>query len=269
MLHNTDRRQLNAGMSDAVAMYSGQVMHRRLFPVSYRFIYRIMNLLIDVDQLDEAHRNSFLFSVNRFNLLAFYSRDHLPADKAQLSLREWAETILLQHDVQTPPHRILLLAFPRVLGWVFNPMSVWYCMDRDDKPLAVICEVNNTFREKHYYLLHGENKPMHWPVNQHHAKHFHVSPFTGMDADYEFRIGKPSDIATVSIREYQHGELMLVAAIKGRLIAFNTLNLVMQTLRVPLQTVKVLVAIHWHALWIWLSGSPFYTKPPAPKNEVS
>ena len=269
MPHKADKLQHIAGMGDAVAMYCGQVMPRRLFPVAYRFIYRIMNLLIDVDRLDEAHRNSFLFSINRLNLLAFYSKDHLPGDKLQLSLREWAETILRQHHIRNSPHRILVLAFPRVLGWVFNPMSVWYCMDRDDKPLAVICEVNNTFGEKHYYLLHGNSKPLRWPVNQHHAKHFHVSPFIGMDADYEFRIGKPSDIATVSIREYQHGELMLVAAIKGRLIAFNTLNLVIQTLRVPMQTVKVLAAIHWHALWIWLSGSPFYTKPPAPENEVS
>ena len=90
-----------------------------------------------------------------------------------------------------------------------------------------------------------------------------------MDARYEFRISKPSDIATVGIREYQDNKLMLVAAVKGKAIRLNTTNLITQTLRVPLQTLKVLAAIHWHALWIWLSGSPLYSKPPAPESEVS
>ena len=244
-------------------------MHRRLFPVSYRFIYRIMNLLVDIDRLDQANRLSFLFSVNRRNLLSFHASDHLPKDKQHYSLREWAQHILHQHNIEQTPSSIRLLCFPRVLGWVFSPISVWYCMNENDEPLAVICEVNNTFGEKHYYLLHENSSVMTWPVNKNHAKNFHVSPFIGMDADYEFRIGKPADIATVGIREYQDNKLMLVAAVKGKAIRLNTGNLLMQTLRVPLQTLKVLAAIHWHALWIWLSGSPFYTKPPAPESEVS
>ena len=253
----------------AVALYSSEVMHRRVFPVSYRFTYRTMNLLIDIDRLDQSNGLSRIFSINRWNFLSFYPRDHLPKDKQDHTLRQWAQLILARFAIQDVPARVHILCFPRVFGWVFNPISVWYCIRDDGQPLAVICEVNNTFGEKHYYLLHGKETDLKWPVHQSHAKNFHVSPFINMDADYEFRIGKPDATATVGIRESQHGELMLVAAVKGKQVAFNTANLLRQSLRVPFQTLKVLAAIHWHALWIWLAGTPFYTKPPAPKNEVS
>ena len=253
----------------AVALYSSEVMHRRLFPTSYRFSYRTMNILIDVDQLHAANQQSRIFSVKRRNLLSFYPGDHLPKDKQDLTLRQWAQTVLARFDIHDTPAHVRILCFPRVLGWVFNPISVWYCTSRDGTPLAVICEVNNTFGEKHYYLLRGSTDKAPWPLHQSHAKDFHVSPFINMDANYDFRISKPDATATVAIRESQYGELMLIAALKGRQVVFNSTNLIRQSLRVPFQTLKVMAAIHWHALWIWLSGIPFYTKPPAPKNEVS
>jgi DUF1365 family protein len=270
MPHKTNKSPIHDGMTDdAVVMYSSMVVHRRLFPVSYRFNYRIFNILIDVDRLAEAHQHSPLLSINRRNLFSFYCTDHLPNTHQASSLRAWAENELRQFSIDAFPHHIYLLSFPRVFGYVFSPISIWYCMDKNNQPIAIICEVNNTFGEKHYYLLHKQNNTMQWPVRQRRAKHFHVSPFIGMDADYEFRISEPNKLATVGIREYKDDKLMLVAALKGQRIPLSTRNLVIQSIRVPLQTFKVILTIHWRAFWIWLAGAPLYFKPAPPKEEIS
>lgn len=253
--------------TDSVLLYNSEVMHRRLFPVNYRFSYRIFNLLIDVDRLAQADGSSRLFSINRFNLFSFHASDHLP--EGGHDLRQWAEKALAEFGIDRKPAKIQILCLPRILGRVFNPLSIWYCSDENGEPIAIICEVRNTFGEKHHYLLHQDQQPMIWPVRQHHAKEFHVSPFIGMQADYEFRISQPLDRATVGIREYQDNKLMLVATLVGHRKPFNSWNLIIQSLRVPLQTVKVLAAIHWHALWIWLAGAPFHFKPAPPEKEIT
>lgn len=248
-----------------ISLYSSMVMHRRLYPVSYRFMYRLFNILVDIDQLDVATKHSPVFSANRFNLFSFYVKDHLLSTAT--SLRETADTILAKFNVSKSPSKIYILCFPRVLGCVFNPLSIWYCLDNENQPVAIICEVRNTFGEKHFYLLSQEQTL--WPVKQRHAKQFHVSPFIGMDADYEFRISRPGALSTVGIREYENNELMLVASMKCQRIEFNSWNLILQSIRVPFQTVKVLAAIHWQALWIWIAGAPLYYKPAPPEKEVS
>ncbi|MCB1801445.1 MAG: DUF1365 domain-containing protein [Gammaproteobacteria bacterium] len=248
-------------------VYRAEVMHQRLLDTGYRFRYRVFSLLLDIDRIDQAADSAWCFSRNRFNLLSFHDADHLPADAADL--RAWAEGVLADGGVRQHPARIRLLCFPRVLGMVFNPLSLWYCEDADGDPVAVIAEVRNTFGERHCYLLRPQSTPPAWPLSARHAKDFHVSPFIGMQAEYAFRLSRPARRLRIVIREFRDRQLLLVATQHGERHPFTASELLRQALRVPLQTVKVLAAIHWHALRIWLRGVPFHRKPEPPLEEVS
>ena len=249
------------------SLYRSEVMHRRLFPVRYRFVYRVYSVLLDVDRLDEAAAASRLFAHNRPNLLAFYDRDHGPRDGSPL--RPWIDAVLADADIELEGGRVELLCFPRVLGYVFNPLSIWYCRHRDGSLRAVLCEVRNTFGESHAYLLHEQGRPMQWPVRDQHDKDFHVSPFIDMDARYHFRLGEPAERLQVMIHEYQEDALMLVAAQVGHRRPFTTGELLKATFAIPLMTFKVMALIHWQALKIWLKGARFHRKPAPPTQEVS
>jgi len=248
-------------------VYQAVVVHRRLGAGAYRFRYRVFSLLLDIDRLDQVAAGSWLFSRNRFNLLGFYDRDHLPP--GERSLRGWAERVLAQQGVDSRGMSIRLLCFPRVLGWVFNPLSLWYCEDPAGRPRAVIAEVRNTFGERHCYVLRPGSGQLDWPLCDGHAKDFHVSPFIGMQARYAFTLARPEDRLRIAIREFVGDELLLVATQTGQRRTFSTRTLLGELARVPLQTVKVLGAIHWHALKIWIGGARFHTKPAPPVEEVN
>lgn len=248
-------------------VYFGEVMHRRLFPVSYRFLYRVFSLLIDIDRLGDLDKASRLFSHNRFNLISFHDRDHGPRDGS--SLRAWIDRVLDRFGIDLQGGRVELLCFPRIMGYGFNPLSIWYCRDGDGRLRALLCEVKNTFGEQHGYLLHEHGQPMTWPVRQSRAKCFHVSPFIGMGADYHFRISEPAETLQITIREYENDRLMLAAAQVGEARPFSTPTLARALLGLPLMTVKVMLMIHWQALKIWLKGAPFFRKPTPPPQEVS
>ena len=249
------------------SLYRSEVMHRRLFPVRYRFAYRVYSLLLDIDRLDEAAAGSRVFGHNRPNLFAFYDRDHGPRDGS--ALRPWIDALLSRAGIELAGGRVELLCFPRVLGYVFNPLSIWYCHHRDGSLRAVLCEVSNTFGESHAYLLHDHGRPMQWPVRDQHDKDFHVSPFIGMDARYHFRLGEPGEQLQVMIREFQDDALMLAAAQVGHRRPFTTGELLKAALAIPFMTFKVMALIHWQALKIWLKGARFYRKPAPPTEEVS
>lgn len=251
----------------AACVYRSLVMHQRMTDVPYRFRYRVFSVLLDVDRIDEVAGSTRLFSHNRFNLLAFHDKDHLHEGAA--GLRAWAEGVLSEYGIDGAALRIRLLCFPRVLGLVFNPLSLWYCERPDGTPVAVIAEVRNTFGERHCYLLRPGDDHGGWPLRDEHAKEFHVSPFIGMNARYAFRLSRPDSRLSVVIREYRDGELMLVATQTGTRQPFVAGVLLRETLRVPFQTLKVVAAIHWQALKIWLRGGRFHRKPAPPLKEVS
>lgn len=252
--------------AEHACVYSAEVMHRRLFDVTYRFRYRMFSVLLDIDALDQVASSSAVFSRNRFNLLAFHDTDHLPP--GQTGLRPWAERVLAGAGIDGKALRIRLLCQPRVLGRVFNPLSLWYCETPDGHPAAVIAEVRNTFGERHCYLLPAAAGAT-WPLRAAHAKDFHVSPFIGMAARYDFRLSRPDERLRILIREFQDDRLLLVASQTGQRRPFTTRELLRQLVRVPLQGLKVPVAIHWQALRIWLKGGRFHRKPQPPLEEVS
>ena len=248
-------------------LYTAQVMHRRLVAPLYRFVYRVFYLLLDIDRIDEAARGLRLFSHNRWNLLAFHDRDHGAHEPG--ALRSWAEGILLAADIDLAGGRIRLLCMPRLLGYAFNPISLWYCEHADGRLRAVIAEVRNTFGEKHCYLLASGGAPMPYSKPYETEKCFHVSPFFDLVGRYRFTLSEPAQQLRVLIHETRDGVPILDANLACKRRTLSDGNVLKQVLMMPLMTFKVVAGIHWEALKIWLRGGRFHGKPAPPKLEVT
>jgi DUF1365 family protein len=238
---------------DAAALYFGDVMHARLKPVGHRFNYRVMSLLVDLDRLDEANQQSPLFGVNRAALYSFNEADHGNRDGSPL--RAYAQRLAAEHRIDLTGGRVLLLCYPRLLGYTFNPLSVFFCYRADGELALVIYEVRNTFGDIHAYVLPvkpGEISDA--GVRQQHDKLFYVSPFVGMTVRYHFRISPPGDSVKLRILETDRDGPLLAATFSGRRRALNTLALLRSFFALPIVTVKIIAAIHWEALRLWLKG---------------
>ena len=248
-------------------LYRTAVMHRRMFPVRYRFAYQLYNLLLDIDELDRLPLASRLISHNRFNLFSFHDRDHGPRDGTPL--RPWAESLLARFDIDLQGGHIRLFCLPRVLGYAFNPLSIWYCSHRDGSLRAILCEVHNTFGESHTYVLHRDGTALTSPVRLQHVKCFHVSPFMSMQKDYRFRIAEPGRNISVVVNAWHDGKLELCATQTGSACPLDSRHLLQCFVGLPLMTLKVTGMIHWQALKIWLKGALLYKKPDPPTQEFS
>ncbi|MCK7611577.1 DUF1365 domain-containing protein [Roseibium sediminicola] len=243
----------------AAVLYSGSVMHHRMKPRQHRFSYEVFSVLLDLDRLDEANGLSRLFSVNRFNLLSFHEKDHGQRDGG--NLRCHVERLLAGEGVQRPA-RILLLAYPRLLGYGFNPLSVYYAYDKQDRLLALIYEVRNTFGGLHTYV--APVKPGQWSdagVRQDQRKEFYVSPFISMEQHYHFRMLPPGDTVRVRILEKDTAGPLLAASFSGTCSPLSTRSIARACLRVPFLSLKVMSAIHWEAFKIWRKRVPFHRRP--------
>lgn len=248
-------------------------MHRRRVAPFYQFVYRLFYLLLDVDRIDEIDRSLRWFSRNRFNLLSLRDADYGAGERG--GQRAWAEALLASAGIAAGG-RIRLLTLPRVLGFAFNPISLWYCDGTDGRLAAVIAEVRNTFGEKHAYLLADpasgpasvvEGRAYEWV--QEKDKCFHVSPFFDLVGCYRFGLDRPGEQLTVMIHETRNGEPILDAALSGRRRELRDGVIVGQVLGMPWMTMGVVFGIHWQALKIWLRGARFHRKPAPPTNEVS
>jgi DUF1365 family protein len=253
-------------MSSAISLYTCDVHHRRHFPKKYNFDYKVFSFLLDIDAYKKDKPSSTL-SFDRFNLFSVYTKDHGPRDGSEW--RPWIDRILDSHKLSKAKHQIKFLCFPRILGYSFNPLSLWYCFGEDQKLYAVICEVSNTFGEHHHYVIHNDNLPYTGKVKATKKKNFHVSPFINMDAEYKFTIGNPTDDLLIVINEYQGNELMLTASQLGKQKKIDTPHLLGQFFRIPLMTMKIMWMIHWQALKIWIRGGIYHKKPPAAKEDFS
>ena len=256
-------------------IYFTRVMHRRLVPVGYRVAYQVFSVLLDLDALDRVPerlavgpRRGILAGILRPRLFRFDPRDHGPRDGT--ALRPWAEQVLGSRGIELAGGRIRLLCFPRVLGYGFNPLSLWYCEHADGRLRAVIAEVSNTFGQHHCYLLHDDGRPIDWPLRAEKLKCFYVSPLMDMQGGYRFRLSEPGDKLAVLIRQFdEHGRLKLVATQTGTGEPLTDAALWRAFRQMPVMTYKVMFAIHWQALKIWLAGARFFTRPELPKQEVT
>jgi DUF1365 family protein len=238
---------------DAASLYFGEVMHARLKPVGHRFNYRVMSLLIDLDRLEEADRQSALFGVNRVALYSFNEADH--GDRDAAPLRAYARRRAAEQGVDLAGGRVLLLRYPRLLGYTFNPLSVYFCYHADGKLALVIYEVRNTFGDIHAYALPVKSGEMSDAgVRQEQDKLFYVSPFVEMAMRYRFRVQPPGDCVKLRILETDSEGPLLAATFNGQRRALNTLALLRSFFALPVVTVKIIAAIHWEALRLWLKG---------------
>lgn len=241
------------------SLYLGEVMHQRLRQPGYRFSYRVFSLYLDLDELSSLPRRLRFFSHNRFNLFSLHDRDHGPRDGS--ALRPWLERLLAGRGIALDGGSIHLLCFPRVLGYVFNPLCVWYCRHRDGSLRAVVCEVRNTFGGMHHYVLAAGGRPMHWRAEYRARKVFHVSPFIQPQAEYRFRFQEPGERLRVSIDVSAVGGPLLRTSIGGARQPLMDSRLMRMFLRVPFMTFKIIAMIHWQALKIWLRGGRFHRMP--------
>jgi DUF1365 family protein len=251
-------RETNA----AAALYFGDVMHARLKPIGHRFSYRVMSLLIDLDRLDEADRVSPLFGVNRTALYSFNEADHGERDGSHL--RMYAQRCAAKHGIDLSGGRVLLLCYPRLLGYTFNPLSVYFCHRADGGLALMIYEVRNTFGAIHTYVLPvttGEITEA--GVRQQQDKLFYVSPFLDMAMRYHFRVSPPGERVKLRILETDRDGPLLAATFNGRRRALTTAALLRSFFSLPLITFKIIAAIHWEAFRLWLKGARLVPRPTA------
>lgn len=230
-------------------LYECTVFHRRLAPKRHEFLYRAFYFLLDLDELGELDRSLRLFRVNRPGLYSFRDDDHISHGAA--TSRENILRYLGECGVTAPVGRILLLTLPRVLGYVFNPISVFFCLDPEGNPLAAVAEVGNTFGEWKPYLV-----PL-TPDGTFHlraVKHFYVSPFSDLDLEFDFRFDLPGERLRLLIDDYRGGEKELVSTLAGNRVTLSDANLLRFTLKYPFLTLKVILGIHWEAFRIWRKG---------------
>lgn len=252
----------------ASALYVGQVAHARLRPFRHGFRYRLFTLLLDLEELPGLAARSRLLRFNRGGLVSFQERDHGPRDGSPL--RPWIEAQLARAGIDLEGGAVRLLCLPRILGYVFNPLTIWFCHHRDGRLLAVLHEVHNTFGEAHAYLL-----PLREPAGPGEAfsqacdKGFHVSPFIGMTARYRFRLAVPDARLAVAIRQEGTEGPQLIATLTGRRRPLSDRVLARQLLRFPLLTMQVIAAIHWQALRLWLKGARYHRRPDPPRHAVT
>jgi DUF1365 family protein len=247
-------------------IYEGRVFHQRLSPLKHRLSYKVFSMLIDLDELPRLHHKLKLFSHNQFNIFSFWDEDF--GSKTGGSIAQYARKVLSDSGWDLNNGSVKLLCYPRIFGYVFNPLSVYYCYDSFNTLRVIICEVSNTFNERHSYLIKVDQTGSR---HVHHSckKKFYVSPFIGMDAVYHFRITPPTDRLTVFIDQHDDKGPLLKASFSGHSKVLTDRSLISLLIRYPLMSVKVIGGIHWEALKLWSKGLKILTRPTPPKNPIT
>lgn len=252
-------------MATNSALYIGSVVHRRLRPKKHRLRYRVFSLLIDIDELPALLTTLRLFSLGRFNLFSLIPQDHLFARSGDL--RAEIQEILRNAGMTSDNGAIRLLTMPRILGYGFNPLSIFFCHREDGALHAILYEVHNTFGQRHCYLFPVDGRKQ--ALSHTCSKEFYVSPFLPMDMVYSFRIRPPGDDYTISISVADKDGDLLFATQR---LARHTLDdraLARVFLTHPLLTLKVIAGIHYEALLIWFKGIGLHARPAPPDRTVT
>jgi DUF1365 family protein len=237
------------------------VVHRRLNPLRHELRYRVFNLFADVDRLEEAASHLRLFSYNRFNLFSINDRNHGPGDGTPVREHVWK--LARGADGGEAVTRIFMFCYPSVLGYVFNPLTVYYGFDAEDRLRLMIYEVNNTFSGRHSYVV-----PVGETFAQTAPKHFFVSPFNAVEGKYDFHFSAPGEKMALGIALSVEGKPILNAYVSGERMALSDANLARSFLGLPFLTFKVIGAIHLQALRLWWKGLKLNTRPEGPNHTV-
>ena len=245
-------------------IYNGTVIHKRFKPKEHFFKYNVFSLLIDLSELDELNKKIRFFSFNKFNLISFHEKDHGERDGS--SIIEWVKLNLKNNNISYDKIKIKLLCYPRILGYVFNPLSVFFVYDENEKLISILYEVKNTFGEQHTYIFKTQDTKI---IRNSCSKKFHVSPFIEMECNYKFRVSKPSDKISIIIDQSDKEGKLLFASQDGDVKNFSNKNLLISFILHPLMTFKVIVAIHYEAFKLWIKGIKFIKKKLKIKNNIT
>ena len=243
------------------AIYVGSVVHERLRPKRHRLSYRVFSMLLDLSELDRLGAEFRLFSRGRFNLFSFHDRDH--GDRSGGEIEAHVRRLLSEGGIDTLGGPIRLLAYPRVLGYVFNPLSVYFCYDHQSvcAPRSTRSRTPSASATAICCRSSGED----CAVEQTTSKQLHVSPFNGPDGDYRFRIRPPAEDVTVGILYRDAQGPLLKAHFHGERRELTDRNLARLALTHPAMTLKVIAGIHLEALRLWLKRVPLHRRPVAPR----
>jgi DUF1365 family protein len=253
-------------LSPTAELLTGSVAHRRLRPVEHRFAYRVFFLRLPLTAIESAQ--NALFSLNRLNLASLHFSDHGARDGTHPLA--WVREILKREGLAAADGEVWLHCFPRILGYVFNPVSFWFCHSRDGSLRAVLAEVNNTFGEHHSYLLaHPDGGPIADGESLATRKVFHVSPFFPISGRYSFRFSNSGGTRRAHIDYLDESGPLLLTAISGKAGPLTAGRVLVAFASHPLMTLANMVRIHWQAARLWAKRVPFFSKPVPPPEEVT
>lgn len=247
-------------------IYAGHVVHKRLRPRRHGFRYRVFCLCLDLDEIDALDARLRFFSRNRRNVLSFYDRDFGKGDGVPLAA--FARALLNGAGLAHAAHRIKLLCYPRLFGFVFNPLSTYFCYDDAGRLRALIYEVSNTFGERRSYII-AVSEIGARIVSQACVKEMYVSPFTAIDGSYTFHIAKPEDEVVVGVALRSAEGPSLKTHFRGKRRPLSDASIIAHVARHPLMTLKVVAAIHFEALRLWLKRVPTFAHTRSPAFVVS
>jgi len=247
-------------------LYECVVMHRRVRPRDYAFEHRIMMLYADLDELPAIHRGTRLLSHNRKNLYSFRDRDYFPTN-TDGDLKARVCEYLAQRGVAMPAQgRIQLLTLPRILGYIFNPISIYFCSDDCGQPLCAIAEVGNTFRETKLFLLplrSGSTPSGRFQIRV--PKEYYVSPFSDLDISFDFDCLLPGETLQVHVEDWDSQGRLLESHLRGKRVPLTDFQLLRFAAKFPALTLKVITLIHWHALRLAMKRVPWHRKHDRPE----
>ena len=241
-------------------LYDCAVIHKRVIPFEHKFKYNVYSLFIDYDELSELSKNISFFSYNKFNFISFYDIDH--GFRNGNSLKNYVNLNLNKYKINTKNLKIKILCFPRILGYVFNPISIIYCYKMNNL-VAIFYEVKNTSHEQHTYIFINKNNKKRKNYIHKCNKKFYVSPFNKNEGYYIFNITEPKNKISIYIKQYlSNNSLLLYASQIGYQKKFSAKNLIKSFIRYPFLTFYVMFSIHWQAFKILLKGGKYYHRIP-------
>ena len=244
-------------------IYNGEVTHTRFKPVRHFLKYKTFSLLIDLDEINLLDKSIGIFSYNKFNIFSFFDKDH--GDRDGGNLKDWVISNLKKFQINENITNIKILCYPRILGYVFNPLSIFYCYEKD-KLVAIFYEVKNTFNEQHTYIFKIKNNE---EIIQKCKKKFYVSPFMDMETYYNFKLLNPNDKLSVFIKQTDANGTILTATQTGDKKEFSFKQLAINFLKYPLMTIKIISSIHYEALLLWKKGAIYRKRDVKLKNNLS